>query len=477
MSDYLIAFGVLATTGLLLLAAPRGMKRAGWGHSARPLTHVLSGVLSAAMIWMVDDRTALLVVTAAAVPLLIAAVEFGLLGSMQAGSRWRDYGFAAYAAGLALSVAFFFPDRRSIITALLVLALADPAAAIVGRRFGRTHVEVLGARRTLEGSASFAVTAFAVTVVGLTGSGMGLGRLLGLAVFTALTCAAVELVVPSTLDNLLVPLWAGFLLHLHATVPDPRGVPYLAGLATAAVLGWGVHRAGWLDLPGAVAAFFTAACALTLGGPAWLLPALVFLATTSVLSKVKAAAGQARRGLEQTVVNGVVPVLPVLGFQLTGDWTWYAVHVAALSVACADTFASEIGRLAGRAPRSLRGLRRVEAGTSGAVTWPGSLGSLGGAAVVALPAAALAPAGERFTVLVVAMFIGPLGMLIDAALGAWLQARYTCATCKARTEQPQHCGVRAVPAAGVRGLTNERVNLAANAAGGLLALNALFLLP
>ncbi len=474
MKDYAIAFGILSTTGLMLLATPRALKRAGWGQSARHLTHVMSGVLSAVLIWAVDDRTALLVVTTGAVPLLIAAVEFKLLGSMQAGSRWRDYGFAAYAAGLALSVAFYFPDRRAIITALLVLAIADPAAAIIGRRWGRTHVEVLGARRTLEGSAAFAVAALAVATVGLAGTDMGTAQLLGLAAFTALTCAAVELVVPSTLDNLLVPLWAGFLLHLHVS-PDPRGWPYLAGLAVAAVLGWGIYRARWLTLPGAVAAFFTAACALTLGGLAWLVPALVFLATTSVLSKVKATTGQARRGLEQTVINGVVPILPVLAFQVTGYWVWYAVHVAALAVACADTFASEIGRLAGRTPRSLRGLKPVQAGTSGAVTWPGSAGSLAGAAVVALPAAALAPPGERLTVAVVAMVVGPLGMLIDAALGAWLQARYTCATCRARTEQPEHCGARATSVAGVRGLTNERVNLAANAVGGLLALYALFL--
>lgn len=61
-----------------------------------------------------------------------------------------------YTLGMTLSVAFF--PRSAAVSGILVLALADPAASWVGRRWGRRRF--LGA--TLEGTAAFAAVAVAV---------------------------------------------------------------------------------------------------------------------------------------------------------------------------------------------------------------------------------------------------------------------------------------------------------------------------
>lgn len=61
-----------------------------------------------------------------------------------------------YTMGLVLAVAIF--PREAAVTGILVLALADPAASYVGRRWGRRPL--LGA--SLEGTAAFATVAFLV---------------------------------------------------------------------------------------------------------------------------------------------------------------------------------------------------------------------------------------------------------------------------------------------------------------------------
>ena len=476
MRDYAVAFGLVLVVGAMLLAAPRLLVgRAGGKVNARMLTHLLSGLLAVAMVLLVDDKTAVLVAGASAVPGLIVAVELGLLGSMQTGSRLRDYGFVAYAVGFVACVAAYFPDNRAIIAGLLTLAIADPVAAAVGRRVGRRPVRVFGARRTLEGSAAFAAAAFAVAVTLLAFTESLTPATVGLALFLAGTSAALELIVPGAADNLLIPLWVGFAFHAEAA-GGPRGLAWAAAFALAALLAIGIARAGWLTTPGAAAAFLTGAAALAFGGVPWIVPVLVFLATTSVLSKINAEGAQATRGLEQTVVNGLLPMLPVLAYQVTGGWVWYAVHVGAVVVASADTWASEIGRLAGRTPVSLRNLKPARKGTSGAVTLPGSAASLVGAGVVGLAAAALAPAAMRLDLLLVALVVGPLGMLVDSLLGAWLQCRYACRQCAQITEHPSHCRTPASAVSGLPGLTNERVNLTANAVGALLAAGALAVL-
>lgn len=96
-------------------------------------------------------------------------------------------------------------DLRDIRLAVLVLSLADPAAGLIGRRFGRTR---LRAGRSLEGSLAFVVTGtlvslalLAVAYPAVPGSA---ALLLSLAV--AVSGAVAEVLVPRPDDNLSIPL-------------------------------------------------------------------------------------------------------------------------------------------------------------------------------------------------------------------------------------------------------------------------------
>ena len=113
--------------------------------------------------------------------------------SRPASSTW-------YLLGVLVIVALF--PRMAAVGGILVLALADPAANFVGRRWGRVS---FGRNGTVEGTLAFLLTAF-LTLLLLVGSVPALVGALG---------ATLAERIPWTLDdNLTIPLATSFALWL-----------------------------------------------------------------------------------------------------------------------------------------------------------------------------------------------------------------------------------------------------------------------
>lgn len=234
------------------------------------------------------------------------------------------------------------------------------------------------------------------------------------------------------------------------------GLPLALGLAALiALIAW---RLGALDRSGAVAA--TLVGSAVLGGSGWWGGAILltfFVGSTAIsrlLPDPAATTGEAKGGARdawQVLANGGAPALaalltPPLGLVGLG---------AGLAAAAADTWATSVGATSRTLPFHLMQLRRVPSGTSGAITWRGSVGGLLGAltvgAIVAL-ATDLPLAG-------MVVIIGTAGMLIDSLIGAAAQGRFYCDTCQVETEQRVHrCGVSARTIGGLPWLDNDGVN-------------------
>jgi len=104
-----------------------------------------------------------------------------------------------YALSLLLVLTFF--PKPYALSGILVLALADPAASVVGQRWGRTRF-LAGSVR---GTAAFAVVAFCVLLLFVPW---------WLAMVTALATAVVEAAPINLDDNLIVPLTVAGILML-----------------------------------------------------------------------------------------------------------------------------------------------------------------------------------------------------------------------------------------------------------------------
>jgi uncharacterized protein (TIGR00297 family) len=140
---------------------------------------------------------------------------------------------------------------------------------------------------------------------------------------------------------------------------------------------------------------------------------------------------EARRGRTAAQVAANLGVATLAGIpQIMGQFSDFLFlsprftlvpMLAAMAEATADTVSSELGQVLGGEPRLVSNLRRVPAGTDGAVSLAGTLCGSVGAAVVVLVGLAVLPLHGRDGV--VAFAAGIAGTLVDSLLGALPERR------------------------------------------------------
>jgi phytol kinase len=152
------ACGFVSLLALSELAARRWSLRP---ESARKLAHVSCGVLAAALP-VALDFSAIAVLAGAFVPFMLVSRRVGLFPIVHGGER-TTHGEIYFPLGVLLT-AVAVPERAPYVFGVLVLALADAAAGLLGERFGRRSYRLLGAHKTYVGSACFFVTTAALAV-------------------------------------------------------------------------------------------------------------------------------------------------------------------------------------------------------------------------------------------------------------------------------------------------------------------------
>lgn len=262
----------------------------------------------------------------------------------------------------------------------------------------------------------------------------------------------------------------------------------ILGIILAVLVSAGAYFARSLTASGACAAAVLGAIVFGLGGLPWAILMLVFFITSSLLShflkqrknKIEEKfAKSSRRDHWQVLANGTLSGLAVLAHLVFPQTAWpWLVFSGALAAVNADTWATEIGILGEGAPRLITNWKKVEKGTSGGVSLPGTLAAAAGALVIAIPAGLLWQGGfslafpsQALLAILIITLAGLFGSLIDSFLGATWQARYFCLACLKETERhPLHvCGSATTLEKGLRWLNNDLVNGACSLSGALVA--------
>jgi uncharacterized protein (TIGR00297 family) len=275
----------------------------------------------------------------------------------------------------------------------------------------------------------------------------------------------------------------------------------LIGAVFGGVVAVVAFRARALTRGGAIAAFVVGTLTFASGTIGFTLVLLAFFVPSVLLSRLGKARkhelvdigkGGARDAL-QVLANGGVATVCAVAWAFTYDLQWAMAFAGAYAASTADTWATEIGTLASRPPRSILTLRRLPTGMSGGITLRGTLAEFAGAlwiGIIAPPAIVLAYVFGSFDFgwsfayanelevvpLAAAIFVaaismaGVVGATVDSLLGATLQELRRCDTCDRTCEtNPHACGNPTRRVRGLPGISNDAVNFAATLAGAIVA--------
>lgn len=251
----------------------------------------------------------------------------------------------------------------------------------------------------------------------------------------------------------------------------------LLGFILSAAIGYAGYRRGALTGSGGLGAVLTGTSIFGFGGLDWGLLLIAFFVSSSLLTRykeeAKAEAAEAfakggPRDLGQALANGGIGAALAILFGVTGGSTLLlAAFVGALAEANADTWATELGILSRQQPRLVTTGRVVPAGTSGGVTWLGTLSALGAAALIGGLAGLFR--GD-WRLLPVGAVAGLAGSLFDSLLGATVQGIYYSEKRGKETEKASERD--GTPNRHVRGwawMNNDVVNLLSTLVGAAVA--------
>jgi uncharacterized protein (TIGR00297 family) len=216
---------------------------------------------------------------------------------------------------------------------------------------------------------------------------------------------------------------------------------------------------------GAIAAVFVGIAVYFGFGIKGLLLLGLFFATSSYWSKYKSSAKKAieeklakgsTRDWQQVLANGGSAALISIIYAIQPDIIWLIGFIVCIASSNSDTWASEIGSLSKSEPIHIRTFKRIERGTSGAISWLGTCAALLGSMLIAL-AGVLFFQLDLFHFFIIFGF-GFLGNLIDTFVGAYYQQSYICNVCGLETEKKAHCHTAAKRIKGYPLVDNDMVN-------------------
>ncbi len=482
-----IALGALA---VLVIISEWIRTHYGWtGEITRKIVHIGTGLLIFLAALRLESGYPLVAIGVFFTAFNFIAVRRDWFRGMHDTER-HTYGTVYYPAAVTVLILFFWEHYKPALAAgVLVMAVGDALAALVGKKARQPHLFYLSAdRKSAEGSAAMFLSSWLVIgliYVMMIPEALRADRALSLGIITltAFFTTVVEAASSRGFDNITVPFAAAWMVHFQMTQPADALIQLLHGALLSAIVGYLTYRLKFLTLSGAVGAFMLGTVIFGIGGWVWSIPILTFFISASVISK----AGRRRkeqlddlfeksstRDFGQVLANGAVPGVIMLIYYFIQDERLYLVYCGVLAAVAADTWATETGTWLGGTVRHILTFQKVETGSSGGVTVFGTLGGAIGAALIAMAGflsnATFFAAHGAVPIIALVVTAGCIGCLLDSVLGATLQSQYRCPVCGKVTEKIIHCGAESHLIRGYRMMHNDSVNLLCGMVGGMIIL-------
>lgn len=350
----LVTAATIGGTFLALLAVAewwirRGGARPEW---TRKLVHVGGGLICLTFPFTLQSTWTVLILAVLMSVIFAVGAETGTLPSLHRVAR-RSRGSEYYP--LSVCLLFLLTQGRPwlYVASMLVLAVADACAALIGMRYGRIRYEVESETKSLEGSLAFAAIAFAaVAVPMLTMTDLPAPVCVWSALLVAIVVTGFEAVCLTGTDNLFVPLGTCVILAKISSKPMEeilyQNASVLMILTAVGLTAWRVRA---LNVGGAlVLALFTYGC-WSLGSEWWALPALAgfVIYVAACITMPLGAAQQVA-----VVFRAVLPalLLLVIDNMFSLDGRLYAAFLASLAAILALSLQNHMRTRRGELPQT-----------------------------------------------------------------------------------------------------------------------------
>lgn len=425
-------------------------------------------------------------------PILFVVLNYysykkNLFKSMERGKDTSDLGTVYFPISLIILIILTWKggllgrDLRYIgAIGVLVMGYGDGFAAIIGKNYGKFKYRIMSSVKSIEGSAAMFLFSFAVTAL-ILGVHEGFSfHILGISLAIALLASIIEAFTPLGMDNITVPIVTSLSAYLFTHVLQDRVVLLLVysgafGFILSFLIAYTAYVKKSLTLDGSIGATFLGTVMCITSGIFGSLLMIIFFISSSMLSRFRKGMKEevarqfdktGRRDIVQVFANGGVGLIYSVLFYATKNPSFLVMLGASFAAANADTWATELGILNKKRPISLRTLKRVERGTSGAVSLEGTFAALLGAMLIGLFTVFVCFASTGFIqynfnyvyVFVLVTAGGFVGSIIDSLLGATLQGVYYSQEIGRETERRVYNGKPTMLVRGFKFINNDLVN-------------------
>ncbi len=459
-------------------------------RTTRKFVHIITGILIALTPFLLETYYPLLLISGIFSFLDYISIKNKWMPGMHATSR-ISYGTVFYPVSFFILTLLLWNQHKVILViSMLVMAISDAVAAIVGENIKRPVLyRVSGEVKSMQGSLAMWATTFIIIAIGLiffdtaTYQTLSITEILWLATIVSIVATGCESISYKGSDNLTVPLGTAFSLHFVLTHGLSQNLIFTYGLLFAMLIAGISLRMRFLSGSGAVSTFLLGVVVFGTGNWEFSLPILLFFLLSSVLSKTGKKWKQkfadtfqkgGRRDIGQVLANGGIAGTIVLLWNYFPNDVWYFAFIGAVAAVTADTWATEIGVFSKKSPRNILNFQAVAPGTSGGVSMLGLSGALGGSFVIvflgSLATARYHHLEKAAPVFFTVVLSGLVGSLVDSVLGATVQAQYQCPNCGKITEKKTHCETfETRRVSGFQSFDNDVVNAVCSLSGAITA--------
>ncbi|WP_394698670.1 DUF92 domain-containing protein [uncultured Draconibacterium sp.] len=392
--------------------------------TVRKLVHLVTGLLLLLLTYFIERDVLLVLIIAGSI---IAFVTFRFKSwQLIHKTESKSLGTLFYPLGILLSFLLLVDlPLYYFQTALVVLTLSDPLANLSGKiNTGNITFRIGKDKKSLFGLIAYSLSNFLVLAVFLP---QALFTDVYFVVALLLLAACFELVSWRGSDNLSIPVGLALIfIFQHSQQPD-----FLFVSAVLIVVFAGTYLLNKLKLltrNGSLAAGTLGFYLLVIAGWNWLLPVLFFFVSSVFFTRInpmrkKKKKPSGGRNFWQVLANILWALLSSLLYLATTNELFVFFFIASVAAVTADTWASEAGPLFNKRSFSLADRKMHEAGTTGGISFGGTLAALAGAFLVAAGAYFLFYQTWNLSIIGILTLAAFLACFVDTFLGAFVEEK------------------------------------------------------